>query len=84
MPNFRHPSIKKTLILDLDETMIHCLDDRDPDNAVPDIVIRIPMGTDETDQDDYADAGINIRPHLYECLRQANEYFQVIVFTASD
>lgn len=49
--------------------MIHCLDDRDPDNEEPDIIIRIPMGNDEDDKDDYADAGINIRPHLYECLR---------------
>jgi hypothetical protein len=72
LPKPRLPSIKKTLILDLDETMIHCLDDRDPDNEEPDVVIRIPMGTDENDKDDYADAGINIRPHLYECLRQAN------------
>jgi hypothetical protein len=63
------------LILDLDETMIHCLDDRDPDNEEPDIVIRIPMGSDDNGEEDYADAGINIRPHLYECLRQANEYF---------
>lgn len=69
MPKPRHPSIKKTLILDLDETMIHCLDDRDPENEEPDIVIRIPMGSDENDLEDYADAGINIRPHLYECLR---------------
>ena len=28
-------------------------------------------------------AGINIRPFMYECLREANKYFQVIVFTAS-
>jgi CTD small phosphatase-like protein 2 len=68
------------LILDIDETMIHCLDERDPENEEPDVVIRIPLD----DEGDYADAGINIRPHLYECLKQANEYFQVITFTASD
>jgi TFIIF-interacting CTD phosphatase-like protein len=62
--------------------MIHCLDDRDPENEEPDVVIRIPL--DDEDDGDYADAGINIRPHLYECLKQANEYYQVIAFTASD
>ena len=28
-------------------------------------------------------AKINIRPYVYECLKKANEYFQVVVFTAS-
>jgi CTD small phosphatase-like protein 2 len=85
LPKPRNPKIKKTLFLDLDETMIHCLDDRDPENEEPDVIIRIPMGpSDSPLDDDYVDAGINIRPHLYECLRQANECFQVVVFTASD
>ena len=60
--------------------MIHCLDDRDPESEEPDVIVRIPMH----EEGDYADAGINIRPHLYECLKQANEYYQVIAFTASD
>lgn len=51
--------------------MIHCLDDRDPEDEEPDVVIRIPLD----DEGDYADAGINIRPHLYECLKQANETY---------
>ena len=79
LPQPRETYMKKTLILDIDETMIHCLDERDPDNEDPDVIIKIPL-----DDNDYADAGINIRPHLYECLRQANDYFQVITFTASD
>lgn len=80
MPPPKNPANKKVLILDIDETMIHCLDERDPENEEPDIVIRIPLD----DEGDYADAGINIRPHLYECLKQANEMYQVIAFTASD
>ena len=47
--------------------MIHCLDERDPEDAEPDVIIRIPL--DEEDDEDYADAGINIRPHLYKCLQ---------------
>jgi hypothetical protein len=65
LPPPRNPSIKKLLILDIDETMIHCLDERDPDNEEPDVVIRIPLD----DEGDYADAGINIRPHLIEMLK---------------
>ena len=32
--------------------MIHCLDDRDSDSEEPDIIIRIPMGNDEDDEED--------------------------------
>jgi TFIIF-interacting CTD phosphatase-like protein len=60
--------------------MIHCLDEKDAEGEEPDVVIRIPLD----DDGDYADAGINIRPHLYECLKQFNQYYQVITFTASD
>ena len=52
--------------------MIHCLDERDPEYEEPDVIIRIPMGenVDEAvEEEDFADAGINIRPHLYECLK---------------
>ncbi|TNV83176.1 hypothetical protein FGO68_gene9050 [Halteria grandinella] len=70
------PGIKKTVIFDIDETMIHCLEDS---SSIPDVIMKIPL-----DDGDFADAGINIRPHLYECLRQANEHYQVITFTASD
>jgi len=70
------PGIKRTLILDIDETMIHCLED---ESQRPDVIIKIPIENDE-----FADAGINIRPHLYDCLRQANENYQVVTFTASD
>lgn len=28
-------------------------------------------------------AGINVRPHAYECLKQARQHYQVVVFTAS-
>jgi len=27
LPAYRHEGIKKTLILDMDETLIHCVDD---------------------------------------------------------
>lgn len=65
LPPPRNPSHKKVLLLDIDETMIHCLDERDPETEDPDVVIRIPLD----DEGDFADAGINVRPHLYECLK---------------
>lgn len=43
--------------------MIHCLEDN---NHKPDVIIKIPLDDECTE---YADAGINIRPHLYETLR---------------
>ena len=57
------PGVKKTVIFDIDETMIHCLEDP---SKTPDVIIKIPLDDEGIE---FADAGINIRPHLYECLR---------------
>ena len=65
------------MILDMDETLIHCVDDIDKDN--PDYVIPIYFA----DEDEPVHAGINVRPYLYECLQEASKYFQIIIFTAS-
>jgi len=70
LPEPRNSKSKKTLLLDIDETMIHCLDERDPDNSEPDVVIRVYL-----EDDDYADAGINIRPHLYDILKQVSKLY---------
>lgn len=80
MPLPKNSSITKTLFLDIDETMMHCLDERDPHYYEPDVIIKIPMD----DEGDFEEAGIIIRPHLYEFLKLANEQFQVVTFTASD
>lgn len=68
--------VKKTLIFDLDETLIHCVDDIDA--QTPQHILQIKF-----DDEDIVDAGINIRPYAIDCLKAANEHFQVIVFTAS-
>jgi CTD small phosphatase-like protein 2 len=67
---------KKTLVFDLDETLVHCCDDIATSN--PDVVLPITFPTGEV-----VNAGINIRPYAVECLTEANRYFEVIVFTAS-
>eukprot|EP00357_Protocruzia_adherens_P001328 CAMPEP_0115019708 /NCGR_PEP_ID=MMETSP0216-20121206/29621_1 /TAXON_ID=223996 /ORGANISM="Protocruzia adherens, Strain Boccale" /LENGTH=946 /DNA_ID=CAMNT_0002391263 /DNA_START=331 /DNA_END=3171 /DNA_ORIENTATION=- len=65
----------KTIIFDLDETLVHCCDSlrENPDTVLK---IKFPKG-------DVIEAGINIRPYARECLEAANEHFEVIVFTAS-
>lgn len=74
---------KKVVIFDMDETLIHCVDDIDKEN--PDIVLEIDFSQEGLGQnpEDIICAGINIRPFVIECLEEANKNFQVIVFTAS-
>ena len=67
---------KKVLIFDMDETLIHCVDDIETQN--PDVLLEIDFPGEET-----VCAGINLRPYLMQCLQEANKMFQVIVFTAS-
>ena len=66
---------KKTIIFDLDETLVHCVDDV---NAPSDVVLKIFFPSGEG-----VSAGINIRPFARECLAEAVKHFEVIVFTAS-
>lgn len=69
---------KKTMVFDLDETLIHCVDDLESEN--PQIVIDLTFKGEPYP----IKAGINIRPGVRECLEYANTMFRVIVFTASE
>ena len=60
----------------MDETLIHCVDDVEEQDA--DVVIEIGFPDEEP-----VYAGINIRPYIMECLVEASKNFMVIVFTAS-
>ena len=64
---------RKTLILDLDETLVHCMGQRKGHIKVK---IIFPDNRE-------CYAGINLRPYLTECLEVASGLFEVIVFTAS-
>lgn len=67
---------KKTIIFDLDETLVHCCEDQTTANADVYLPVVFPNG-------EVVQAGINIRPYVKECLTAANRDFEVIVFTAS-
>ena len=64
------------MIFDLDETLIHCVDDIETEQ--PDVILDVTFPSGEV-----VEAGVNIRPGAVECLREINKNFQVVVFTAS-
>jgi Dullard-like phosphatase family protein len=65
---------KRTIVFDLDETLVHCVEN--PDLADFAITINLANGN-------FVRAGVNIRPFAREVLASANRDFEVIVFTAS-
>ena len=66
---------KKTLILDLDETLVHCSDDlsKPSDFQTP---IKFTGGEVIT-------FGVTIRPYAVEFLKLMSEFYEVVIFTAS-
>ena len=68
-------SVKYTLILDLDETLIYCNDNLGLPHDVA-LKIRFPTG-------EKVEAGVNVRPYATELLRELGQLCEIIVFTAS-
>lgn len=69
--------------------MIHCLDENDPMDLQPELVVKVPLDEDDLVEGEelgegFVEAGINVRPHLIKMIQQASKNFQVITFTASD
>jgi Dullard-like phosphatase family protein len=67
---------RKTLIFDLDETLVHCCDEITEGKAMVNLPVVFPTG-------EVVQAGINVRPYAIECLREVGKWFEVFVFTAS-
>ena len=66
---------RKTVIFDLDETLVHCVTDN---IEKADKIITVTLNTNEKIQ-----AGVNIRPYVNECLETLAQHYELIVFTAS-
>jgi len=66
---------KKTLIFDLDETLIHC---NESTNSPCDVLVPIKFPHGEI-----IEAGINVRPYAVDILKELSSYYEIIVFTAS-
>lgn len=73
--NSKDPKGKKTLIFDLDETLIHCNENQNSQSDVR-VPVTFPNGVQIM-------AGINIRPFAKGILEELDKYYEVIVFTAS-
>lgn len=66
---------KKTLVFDLDETLIHCNENA---NIPSDVVLPIKFPTGEI-----IEAGINVRPYCLEILQELSKLYEIVIFTAS-
>ena len=74
LPPKRDPCMK-TLILDLDETLVHC----DEDLTLPaDLKIPIKFTGGEI-----VHCGVTIRPHAKQFLQNMSLFFEIVIFTAS-
>ena len=79
----------KVLFLDIDETMIHCIDDRDPPNMKGEIRLKISLSSPNQNKSliskmEHIDIDINVRPGLMNCLNNLKDSYQLVSFTASD
>jgi len=68
---------KKTLVLDLDETLIHCVDNYESECDLR-LSIRLEKDDNRTHQ-----FGINIRPYALTFLKKMSKKFEIVIFTAS-
>jgi len=66
---------KRTLVFDMDETLIHCNESLE---MPADVILPIIFPNGEV-----VEAGINVRPYAIEILRELSQHFEIIVFTAS-
>lgn len=65
----------KTLILDLDETLVHVVNVKDG----PDVVLEADDGNEEGP----VLIPVKLRPHVREFLRSMSKIFEILIFTAS-
>eukprot|EP00501_MAST-03F_sp_TOSAG23-6_P001899 GSMAST32.ASY1.ANO1.1979.1 assembled CDS len=74
LPAYETLSHTKSLILDLDETLVHCSIDPIPD---ADLTLSVDFGGQKYD------IYVQKRPHIEQFLQVVSKHFEVTVFTAS-
>ena len=71
-------SDKKTLVLDLDETLVHSIGEGAVDSSSPsDFIIRVEQ------QNSSHDVHVMVRPHVEEFLERMSKRYELVIFTAS-
>lgn len=73
-PKLHKDSGKKTLIFDLDETLIHCAEDDEP----YDVCLMVQNSQSNSKFETY----IKIRPYAKKILQAMCEFYEIMVFTA--
>ena len=77
-PSFLLPkasSDKKTLVLDLDETLVHS--QFQPFDVPPDILLKIEL------ENELHDIHVMVRPGVQEFLKNMGKIYEIVIFTAS-
>ena len=75
-----------TLVIDLDETLIHCLDEREIEIGLqkPEVVVQVPYLEEDGRSECHVEAEVVMRPYLHECLERLSRNFQLVLFTAAE
>ena len=74
-------SNKKTLVLDLDETLVHSVgsvENGEGGEPQHDFIIQIPQSNNSSH-----DVHVMVRPHVDEFLQRMSKRFELVIFTAS-
>ena len=74
-------SNKKTLVLDLDETLVHSvggMENGEGGEPQHDFIIQIPQSNNSSH-----DVHVMVRPHVDEFLQRMSKRFELVIFTAS-
>lgn len=69
------PKFPKTVIFDLDETLVHCSKFVDPNDTV--LKVKLP-------NHQIGKLGVKIRPFVKEVLDELSSKFEILIFTASN
>ena len=68
----------KVLILDIDETMIHCIDDRDSPEMKGEHQLKVRVKNNNKISDksfSEININVNLRPGLHECLKELSKAY---------